>query len=295
MAIKIRAHETFFIRKGWLSKGMKYVSKDEEVFISKTQNPQDTLGLGSNMVKSLRYWMQATGLTKEPSTGKRVQHLTEFGKSVFENDRYIEELGTLYLLQYKLASNQSLATSWYYFFNEFSMTEFKEEEFVSELQAYILMQGELVSTKSMADDFNCIIGTYVPRYKAKASGKVDPESNIDCPLGELGLIDILNKEKRIYRKASPMANTFDPWVVLAVLMDQAGNRNDIGLNELLTAPNNIGRIFNFDVIGMLDALHEAEKTAAVKIIRTAGLDIVRINKHYTFQDCVENYYKKIKG
>lgn len=295
MAIKIRAHETFFIRKGWLSKGMKYVNGNEEVFISKIENPQDTLGLGSNMVKSLRYWMQATGLTEEPQSGKRVQHLTDFGKSVFKNDRYIEELGTLYLLQYKLASNQSLATSWYYFFNEFSMTEFTEDEFVAGLQAYVLMQGEQVSPKSMTDDFNCIIGTYVPRYKTKSSGKYDPESNIDCPFGELGLIDILNKEKRTYRKASPMANTFHPWVVLAVVMDQAGERNEIGLNELLTVPNNIGRIFNFDVIGMLDALHEAEKTGAVKIIRTAGLDIVRINEHYTFQDCVDHFYEEIKG
>lgn len=25
MATKFRAHETFFIRKGWLSKGMRYV------------------------------------------------------------------------------------------------------------------------------------------------------------------------------------------------------------------------------------------------------------------------------
>ena len=27
MAMKFRTHDTFFIRKGWVSKGMKYVQK----------------------------------------------------------------------------------------------------------------------------------------------------------------------------------------------------------------------------------------------------------------------------
>ena len=56
--MKFRAHETFSIRKGWLNKGMKQVAKDPSVFVSKEYNPMDVLGIGSNMVKSLRYWLQ---------------------------------------------------------------------------------------------------------------------------------------------------------------------------------------------------------------------------------------------
>ena len=33
--MKFRAHETFFIRKGWLSKGMKYVRQNPDVFTAK--------------------------------------------------------------------------------------------------------------------------------------------------------------------------------------------------------------------------------------------------------------------
>ena len=29
--MKLRGHETFFIRKGWLTKGMKYVSRYPDV------------------------------------------------------------------------------------------------------------------------------------------------------------------------------------------------------------------------------------------------------------------------
>lgn len=45
---------------------------------------------------------------------------------------------------------------------------------------------------------------------------------------------------------------------------------------------------------MLDVLHRVEKTGEIKIIRTAGLDIVRLNNQRTFQECVEMYYASIE-
>ena len=293
MAMKFRMHETFFIRKGWISKGMRCVEQDGNVFISKEKNPMDVLGIGSNMVKSLRYWLTATGLTVEPEKGKKTQSFTPFGMLVYEHDRYIEEFGTLLLLHYQLVKSPERATSWYYFFNEFNRSEFTREDFVSAIQAYILMQGENpVAIRSLNDDFNCIVGTYVPRYKTSA-GRVSPENNIDCPLGELGLLDIADKSKKLYRKAMPRVSEIDPWVLLAVIMDDAQDRKEIGLNELLKSPGNIGKVFNLDVIGMIDALHEAEKYGAIKIIRTAGLDIIRINQRFSFEECVEKYYENI--
>ncbi len=62
MAMKFRVHDTFFIRKGWLSKGMKYVEQSPDVFISKEDNPMDVLGIGANMVKALRK-SQICGIT----------------------------------------------------------------------------------------------------------------------------------------------------------------------------------------------------------------------------------------
>ena len=111
MTMKFRAHDTFFIRKGWLSKGMKYVHIKPDIFVDKTENPMDVLGIGSNMVKALRYWLQTVGLTQEPTSGRRIQSFTDFGKSVFEHDRFIEEMGTLFLLQYKDRKSTRLNSS----------------------------------------------------------------------------------------------------------------------------------------------------------------------------------------
>ena len=119
----------------------------------------------------------------------------------------IEEIGTLYLLQYRLASQDELATAWYYFFNVFNITEFTKEDFVGALNGYAIDGGEEAALRSLTDDFNCIIGTYVPRYKTNP-GKVSAENNIDCPLGELGLVDIVDKAKKIYRKVTPSAEKY---------------------------------------------------------------------------------------
>lgn len=302
MNMRFRAHDTFYIRKGWLSKGMKYVKQQPDVFISKKEKPMDILGIGSNMVKALRYWLQALNLTTEPTSGKREQTFTELGDIIFEKDRYLEELGTLYLLQYKLSTNATEATAWYFFFNEFFMSEFTKEDFIKSLQNYVHINGQEVKLRSLSDDFSCIINTYLSKSKSTTTANSSPENNIDCPFGELGLIDILRKSKSdsgkteiIYRKATPYIEGLDPWVVLAVIIDQAGERNTISLNELLTARCNIGRIFNLNSITMLDILHRIEQTGEIKIIRTAGLDIIRINNKRTFYDCVEIYYKRMLG
>ena len=294
MPMKFRAHDTFFIRKGWLSKGMRHVSDKPEVFITHDENPMDVLGIGANMVKALRYWLQAVGLTTEPNKGKRSQTFTDLGKLIFDHDTYIEELGTLYLLQYRLASQKGEATAWYFFFNEFFMSEFSKEDFVEALQKYIKMEDSEsdYALRSLSDDFQCIINTYLPRYKSNPT-KVSPENNIDCPFGELGLVDIVNKRKKTYKKSIPAKDTLNPWVILAVIMDNAEGRLEIGLNELLSAPHNIGRVFNLDSITMLDVLYQIERLELIKIKRTAGLDVINILKKLSFLDCVEQFYASI--
>ena len=294
MSMKFRAHDTFFIRKGWLSKGMRCVSNKPDVFIAHDENPMDVLGIGANMVKALRYWLQAVGLTKEPNSGRRVQSFTDLGELIYQHDTYIEELGTLCLLQYCLASQEDEATAWYFFFNELSMSEFSREDFVAALQMYIYLRDSVsdYAFRSLNDDFQCIINTYLPRYKSNPT-KVSPENNIDCPFGELGLVDILNKRKKTYKKSTPSSDMLNPYVILAVIVDNADGQKEISLNELLTAPYNIGKVFNLDSITMLDVLYRIERLGLIKINRTAGLDVITIQEELDFYDCVERFYASI--
>lgn len=266
MAMKFRAHDTFFIRKGWLSKGMKYVHSKPDVFVAKDENPMDVLGIGANMVKALRYWLQAVGLTEEPNSGKRVQTFTPLGQSVFTNDRYIEELGTLYLLHYRLSSNKTDATAWYYFFNEFTMSEFSRDDFVEFLQRRIRMEDSdaAVAIRSLNDDFSCIINTYLPRYKTSPTSIFDSDSkaklferNVDV-YANAPLVGFL------YGRTAEPDDTRNPETNQVFNQNVMGDRVIYSQEELL---------FNFRLIMLLDKEYEPDEDVRInKAFRHMGED-----------------------
>ena len=107
------------------------------------------------------------------------------------------------------------------------------------------------------------------------------------------MVDSLNKRKKTYRKSIPASDTLNPYVVLAVIADNAAGRKEITLNDLLTAPCNIGRVFNLDSITMLDVLYRIEKVGLIKINRTAGLDVITLKEELNFLDCVKRFYASI--
>lgn len=288
--MKFRGHETFFIRKGWLYKGMSNVVREPGVFQGASGNPMDILGIGANMVKSMRYWLLASGLTSEPKSGKRNQSLTNLGQIIFDNDPYMEEIGSLWLVHYMIACNEDEATAWYIFFNEFEKNEFSVDDFHSCIVKYIRMREDatLPSDRAIEDDFNCIINTYVPRKRLNPA-KVHPESNIECPLEELGLVDVIDKRRGLYKKTSPKSDMIPSLILLAAILHKADGK-EIRITSLQRNKCQVGKIFNLDSITLINALYKLETMGYINVIRTAGLDIIRINTDITFEECVQKYY-----
>lgn len=296
--MKYRAHETFFIRKGWLSKGLKHIQTDPSVFVSKEKNPIDVLGIGSNMVKSLRHWMKAAGLSEETISNRiKIQETTDLGKIIWKYDKYFEELGTLWLIHYKIVSNKELSPAWYFFFNEFILNEFQKEDFITALQSFASMNNESPAESSIEDDFNCLVNTYIQRRKINPN-RVSPESNIECPLDELGLIDLSANstgKDRIYRKACPSAGSIPPYILYAVIQDQSNNKKEIKIKDLLSKPLNIGKIFNLDIVSLYRELDILAKNKLIDVVRTAGLDVIKIKEEKSFDECIKTYYESLNG
>lgn len=297
--MKFRAHETFFIRKGWLFKGLKNIILDSTIFTRKDKNPVDILGLGSNMVKSLRYWLQVTGLTNETQSKRtKIQTVTDLGQIIYKNDRYIEEIGSLCLVHYQLATNFDLATSWYFFFNEFEFKDFQKEDFSQALQNYVQMKGGLqVAASSLEDDFNCLINSYVLRKKLNPT-RVNPESNIECPLDELGLIEITSGSKnrdRTYRKVAPKAGMIPSLILMAIIVDINSAKKEIRIVDLLNGIGNIGKIFNFDLRTLYKELETLAARDLIDIVRTAGLDLIKVKTDKSFYELVQDYYDSLNG
>ena len=303
MQMRFKAHQSFFVRKGWISKGLNAVVDDRRMLMpSSSKKAMDELGLGANQVVALRYWLQAMGLIEYADGRKREHVLTELGKLVLEQDPYTEETGTLFALQCNLASAQEEATAWYFFFNEFNMSVFGREDFTRALERYVFTYNDRkdVALASLESDFNCIIGTYVPHDRM--SGKpVSPESVLDCPLGDLGLVDIENRSERTFRKTPPNLNTLPAVLVLFAicsmrehLADGSGRQAEIPIETLLNGPFSPGRVYNLDSVGLLDKLYELQNNDCLRIKRTAGLDVVRIlTDDLTKEECLRWYYDLI--
>ena len=287
LTYKFKGHGSFYIRKGWLYKGLKNIELNPSVFTDKTINTSDTFGLGVAMVKALRYWLQAVGLTREVKGKVSKQEFTELGEKIDKYDKYIEEIGTLCLLHYRLATNKELATSWHYFFNEFNMNEFTKEDFRDSLMTHLKFQQYEVADGSIEDDFNCILSTYLPK------DSTDPEDNMECPFSELGLIEV--KNKKAYSKKAPKIDLIPPQILLAMIVEQHPEETEIRLADLLNEKNNIGKIFNLDFITLSAYLDNLQKTGLIQVVRTAGLDVIKIINKKDFIDYVVDYYESIKN
>jgi len=277
-------HETFHIRDGWLYKGMKAVREDENIFLA--EDAPERLGLGKNMVRALRFWMQAVGLVSEEySGGKKAQFLTPLGELVWENDPYLELDGTLWLLHYQLIHSSELATTWYWFFNHYVPVVFVYQEFSERLRQWInihsLGQTKSIAESSLRKDFDCLLRTYLPGQRDKS-----PEDVMESPFTSLGLLSAFAEHDeqtrrpiRAYRFEAGSPQSIPSLVFLYVLLrrqeEERPGAAQVGLNVALREPLNVGRAFNIGMLSLEDLLLHLENTHpdwAVSLTRTGGLD-----------------------
>ena len=179
------------------------------------------------------------------------------------------------------------------FFNEFNKTEFDIDDFRSCIMKYVRMQENvsMPSDRVIDDDFTCVMNTYVPRIRLNPA-KVHPENNIDCPLGELGLVDVVDKKKGLFKRTVPKLDMLPDLILLAAIIN-SNNAKEIRISTLQGEKNQIGKLFNLDSIPLINALYKLEKTGFIKVIRTAGLDVIQIETDMSFCDCVRAYYKEL--
>ncbi len=290
---RLKAHESFYIREGWLTKGLRNVDKDCRVFIS--EDATDILGIGVSMVKSLRYWLQASGLTKEVKVegNKREQSLTpELGEIIFENDPYFEDIFSLWLVHYMLVTNMDNCTSWYLFFNEINSNEFTKEELRNEM-IYALnrfINNNTFSENSLFDDCECIIKSYI--YDKKENK--NPEDNNSCPLSELGLLSkiTLSHGKEVIQKIKPSMDKLDKLVVLYIILDNLNGAESISIENILNDKCNAGKVLNLDRNLLNEYLDLLKNAGYIGINRTAGLNQV-YPKKCSKQEVLKEYYGQL--
>ena len=100
-------HESFTCKTLWLKKGYDFINNDYDF------NAPDAviqLGVGKNMVASIRYWMRAFGITQNDEVQPIASYLLDTDNG---RDPFMEDLGTLWLLHFLLVcSKEATLYNW---------------------------------------------------------------------------------------------------------------------------------------------------------------------------------------
>lgn len=270
-------HDTFPFRYAWLKKGVDAVFTDPAVFAR--EDAITVLGVGKNMVRSIRHWCLAAGLIEETagSRGASLQ-VTTLGEKLFGEsgfDPYLEDPATLWLLHWHIASNRNRATTWFWAFCHYHEPEFSREAFLQALLRWVpLLGGKSVADVSVRRDVDCFFRTYLPARNWR--GKVMEES-LDCPLVELGLLKSA-PDGQTYSFARGDKDTIpDELVFYATIQfwDKflAEGGNVLSLYDVCRQPGSPGQIFKLDDDSLAARFEriEAATQGAFVYDETAGL------------------------
>ncbi|HTV28503.1 MAG TPA: DUF4007 family protein, partial [Xanthobacteraceae bacterium] len=178
-------HETFPLRHLWLRKAFDAVESGAPRTIFSSPDSIVTFGVGKNMALAIRHWALACGIIEEK--GPRVE-ATELGQSLFGGERpwdpYMERSATAWLVQWQVAGDPKMTTTWYWAFNHLAAQTFDHDALSTSILQYArARQWSRIAEKTVTRDVECFIRSYVPRVDKTAG-----EDALEPVLAELGLI-----------------------------------------------------------------------------------------------------------
>jgi hypothetical protein len=187
---RFSGHETFQLRYAWLPKAIGMIDDPNLDFVN-DEVAMVEMGLGKNMVRALRFWVQATGVA-EPNSNEF--SVTPFGRSLLSEkkgyDPFLEDLQTIWLLHWKLSTHASEPLfAWDFLLNRWHQEIVKSrviEAFRIEAEA---MERRL-SSVTIEQHFDVFLHTYVPTRGKKGAIL---EENLDSPFTQLNLIEEVDR------------------------------------------------------------------------------------------------------
>jgi hypothetical protein len=230
--LKFSGHDTFHCRQQWLLKGLELIDNKELNGFYKLEESILNLGVGKNMVQAIQYWLRAFGLIDEE------KKLTEIAKLIFSKergfDRYLEDEGTLWLLQY-LICNVDIASIYKLIFSDYAKerisNEFDERQILNFIKLKIAENNNReTSENTLNSDFKVFIQSYFSGIRSLKS----LEDDYNSPLIELNLISSISRENGMITYKLNRENRVDfPLEIFGFcLYDLYGNDTSIQFKEI---------------------------------------------------------------
>ncbi|MGE0589598.1 MAG: DUF4007 family protein [Cyclobacteriaceae bacterium] len=272
-------HESFHCRQFWLKKGYDFLASGKK--FSEESSVVD-LGVGKNMVTSIRFWMKSFGLTDDKDK------LTNLAVRIFDDrngwDPYLEDEGTLWLLHYNLTRN-SVASIYNLIFNELRKVkpEFDRKHFYS----LVSSRGKF-SEATLTKDFQVFQNTYLPSKSTK-----DIEDSYSGILTELGLVfskRVDDKNEMLVIEGKRRSEVPAP-ILLYAIIDNDDYGLSIDFDSLYNEVNSIGTVFALSREGLTEKLEEIAKTGRnITFKNEAGIRELQFKSKPRPFDILTNYY-----
>jgi hypothetical protein len=274
---KFSGHQTFVFRYGWLEKGVQAVADRPTLFTD--EDALVALGVGKNMVTSIRHWCQVMQLIEPvPGKGRKGFRPTALARKLLGGpqawDQYMEDDSTLWLLHWLLVTNPAIGTTWYLLMARFHRPDFSKQELVDYVMTVVEREGLRAKESVVTKDVDCFLRTYV----AAPAGKklATPEETFSCPLLELNLI-LRSPEGDLFRFAvGPKPTLSAPVFAFALhqhFQRARGDKRSMSVQECLYGDGSPGQVFKLDensLVEYVEALQDATDGAVV-LDETAGL------------------------
>ena len=268
---KLGRHETFTPRYGWLKKGYEGVSNSLEQDIFKTPNAIELLGVGKNMVASIKFWGQAFKLIRTAAEGG--METTEMGDKLLADtgwDPYLEDVASLWLLHWQLFIPPLEAVNWVFAFNKCNLWSFDIQQLSSVLENAANGYHKLksLSSKSFEKDASCIIRMYTENTRYQ-------ENEIECPFQQLGLIRIAEEKNKVYFNTAEKQSLPDLIFAAAcfsyIQHYASANQKTISLERLTYDFNSPGIIYKLTESAVGKHLHAAAKQLpSIELVDSLG-------------------------
>lgn len=284
MKTRFKGHETFYFREGWLSKALLEIHANNNAHLFSSNNGIAKLGVGANMVKSIKYWLLATNLIIYDRQNRNYI-LTPLGELIAQEDVYLEDYFTLWILHINLVRNKEEATTWNLFFNYFGAEQFQSDIVKKVLRDYLLKNEIKFAEKSLDADINILLNMYT-----KPKEDLNPEENLICPLSQL---DILAQDKNEFIRTQPNLDHLDDLVILyaiRLMIDEKDNH--INISELEHGENSLTKLFHLNRVSINEYLDSLAAQKYLHLAKTAGLDSLYFDTKLSAFEIVREYYER---
>ena len=274
-------HESFSCRMLWPIKGYDYIN-DGNSF--NDPNSVIMLGVGKNMVASIRYWLKALGLTEHDKPSTLAKYLFDEAQG---KDRYLESLGTLWLLHFLLVVlNEATLYNILFLRYQKERKQFAKEQVLNFVKRLMAEDDRFkqFNSNTVGKDFGVLVQNYVQPSKPKSY------EDYSSLLIDLNLIRNDNSD-RGYAFNIEGKRTVPTEIFLYAVLWMKGSDRTVSYDTL----QNVGLVFcmtDMEVIEMLQQI-DREYSEYVQYSDNAGIRqlLFKEGKQMNPIDLLNRYYE----